>query len=238
MSKYKAILFDMDGTLLPMDMKTFTEGYFKFLSVKLMPFGLAPDKLIPAVWDGTGAMVKNDGSATNAEVFWNRFEEVTGIPKNEEIYSACEEFYGKEFHAAKQFTAENPLAIEAVKAAREAAPIVALATNPLFPMVGQKTRMSWIGLKEEDFDLVTSYESDRYCKPNPAYFVSVCERLGVKPEECLMIGNDEGEDMYAATLAGIKDCYLVTDTMIPNPKHPWEGPKGSFAEMVDMLKSL
>lgn len=236
MSKYKAILFDMDGTLLPMDMKTFTEGYFKFLCKKLSPFGIAPEKLVTAIWEGVAAMVKNDGTVNNEEVFWKRFEEVTGIKADKEITDTCLDFYGNEFHQAKQFTEENPLAVEAVKAAREAAPIVALATNPLFPMVGQKTRMSWIGLKAEDFDLVTSYESDCFCKPNPSYFISVCERLGVKPEECLIIGNDEGEDMYAATLAGIKDCYLVTDTMIPNPKHPWDGAKGTFAEMVDMLK--
>lgn len=238
MRNFKAILFDMDGTLLPMDMKTFTEGYFKFLCVKLAPFGIGPEKLIAAVWEGVNAMVKNDGAVKNEEVFWKRFEEVTGYQVNQEIVDTCQEFYGKEFHQAKKFTGENPLAVEAVKAARTAAPIVALATNPLFPMAGQKTRMSWIGLKAEDFDLVTSYESDTFCKPNPAYFISVCERLGVKPEECLMIGNDEGEDMYAASLAGIKDCYLVTDTMIPNPKHPWDGPKGTFSEMVEMLKNL
>ena len=52
-----------------------------------------------------------------------------------------------------------------------------------------------------------------------------------------MIGNDELEDMYAASNAGM-DCYLVTDCVIPSSEHPWEGPKGTFSEMVEMLKSL
>ncbi|MCQ2497125.1 MAG: HAD family hydrolase [Lachnospiraceae bacterium] len=238
MGKYKAILFDMDGTLLPMDMHKFTSGYFKFLAVKLAPFGISAEKLVPAIWDGTGAMVKNDGSVTNDVMFWKRFEEVTGIPAATGIKDVCDDFYSNEFMQAKQFTEENPLAVEAVRLAHKAAPIVALATNPIFPMCGQRSRMGWVGLSESDFDLVTSYETDSFCKPNPNYFTSVCERLGVKPEECLMVGNDEGEDMYAASLAGIKDCYLVTDTMIENPKHPWNGPRGTFAELIELLKGL
>ena len=34
-----AVLFDLDGTLLPMDMDEFTGGYFRFLAEKAAPFG-------------------------------------------------------------------------------------------------------------------------------------------------------------------------------------------------------
>lgn len=234
--KYKAILFDMDGTLLPMDMHTFTSGYFKGLTAKLAKYGIEPKALVDAVWAGTASMVKNDGSCKNEMAFWTTFEKITGLTMDE-VNADCLDFYGNEFEEAKIFTGENPLAVEAVKVAREKADIIALATNPLFPMVGQRTRMGWVGLKPEDFDLVTSYESDCFCKPNPKYFLSVCERLGVEPKECLMIGNDEGEDMYAGSLAGLH-CYLVTDSLIENKDHPWEGERGTFADMVEMLKNL
>lgn len=236
MKKYKAILFDMDGTLVPMDQEEFTHGYFKFLAKKLLPYGIEKEKLVPSIWEGTAAMVRNTGEKKNSEVFWDYFEQITGIGEAV-IGDACLDFYGNEFRQAKMFTQENPLAKEAVQVAHEKADFVALATNPLFPMVGQKTRMNWVGLSEEDFDLVTSYESDSYCKPNPQYFISVCERLGVEPKDCLLIGNDENEDMYAGTLAGL-NCYLVTDTRIASEKHPWTGESGTFAEMVEMLKAL
>lgn len=46
----KNILFDLDGTLLPMDMEKFTHGYFKRLVAKAAPRGYEPEKLIKSVW--------------------------------------------------------------------------------------------------------------------------------------------------------------------------------------------
>ena len=46
----RAILFDMDGTLLPMDTELFTRMYFKILTAKFAPFGYDPKALIDAVW--------------------------------------------------------------------------------------------------------------------------------------------------------------------------------------------
>ena len=39
----KTILFDLDGTLLPMDEKEFIKGYFGMLCAKLAPFGYKPN---------------------------------------------------------------------------------------------------------------------------------------------------------------------------------------------------
>ena len=233
----KAVLFDLDVTLLPMDQEQFTKGYFKELAAVLAPLGkIEPQALVAAVWDGTMAMVKNTGEAFNADVFWARFSAVTGL--DAAVYRpVCDHFYAHEFHNAKRFTWENSLAAEAVAMARQKGRKVILATNPLFPMVGQASRLSWIGLKPEDFDLVTSYESDRFCKPNPKYYESICERTGLAPQDCLMIGNDDNEDMYAATSVGMAG-YLVTDCRISSEAHPWNGAQGSFRELVEMLRTL
>ena len=234
--KYQAILFDMDGTLVPMDTDAFTKGYFKLLFRKLSRHGLDGAQFAKNMWAGVSAMVGNDGAATNEDRFWQVFCQLTGVDKDT-INADCLEFYGNEFQQARQFTGENPLAAEAVRLAREKAGKVILATNPMFPMVGQQTRMGWVGLKPSDFDLVTAYEYERFCKPNPMYYTSICQRMGLNPAQCLMIGNDENEDMYAGTQAGL-NCWLVTDWMIPCQAHPWNGPKGSFEETVQMLRSL
>lgn len=234
--RYKAVFFDLDGTLLPMDNEVFTKGYFKELAKKLSPLGLAPDALIAAVWAGTKAMVKNDGARQNVELFWETFAQVTA--KDVTSFRAqSDDFYVNEFHNARAYTSENPRAAEAIGAAHAAAEIVVLASNPLFPLTGQCSRLSWVGLEKSDFDYITAYESECFCKPNPAYYTALCEKLGVRPAECLMVGNDEREDMYAATLAGL-DGFYVTDCAIPCEEHPWNGKHGSFAELIAFLKTL
>ncbi len=236
MKKYDAVLFDLVGTLLPMNMDDFMQAYFKNLCVALAPYGFEPKALVDNIWAGTAAMVKNDGSRKNGEVFWEAFEKIAG----KDITAAkntCDEFYTKGFQNVKSATKSNPLAKNAVELARKAAGKVVLATNPLFPRQGQLTRISWIDLNEKDFDLITSYETDSYCKPNPMYYKSICERIGVAPERCLMVGNDEREDGYAAKAAGL-DTYLVTDCIIPSEKYPCECMRGSFGELCDFLEGL
>lgn len=236
MKRYQAILFDMDGTLLPMDMEAFIKAYFKALSAVFIPLGVMPDKLLEPFWAATKAMMKNDGSALNADVFWNTLCPMLGIPR-ETLEPLCDGFYRTGFLSARAATGENPLAKEAVRLAREKADHVVLATNPLFPMIAQEIRMGWVGLTPDDFDLVTHYASDRFCKPNPAYYLEICKRLNVDPRQCLMIGNDDREDMYAAQSVGM-DCYLITDCRLPMQESPWQGNMGSFGEMTAMLRSL
>lgn len=236
MPKYDAILFDLDGTLLPMETEAFARAYFGTLAQELADLCIPQETLIAAIWGGTKAMMKNDGARLNRDVLWDAFTAATGVSR-EAVEPRCEQFYQTGFHAARAATGPNPLAAEAVRIAREKAERVVLATNPLFPMAGQATRLSWLGLSPADFDLVTCYATDRFCKPNPAYFHDVCQRIGVAPAKCLMIGNDDREDMACAHAAGM-DAYLVTDCRIPCPDAPWDGPCGTFTQMLEMLKLL
>lgn len=232
----KAVLFDLDGTLLPMDQEDFIKAYFTELSKVACNDKLDPKTLNEMIWASTKAMVTNDGSRKNMDAFWESFEKTLG-EDCKRVKTACDGFYSTDFHKVKVITKENPLAKKAVELAKGNGRKVVLATNPLFPMDGQKTRISWIGLTEDDFEFITSYETDSYCKPNPQYFVSICERLGVKPEECLMVGNDEREDMYAASSIGM-NCFLVTDCMIEYDEHHWNGERGSFEDLIHKLEGM
>nr|MBR4281772.1 HAD family hydrolase [Clostridia bacterium] len=234
--RYQAILFDLDGTLLPMELEAFAKLYIGALARELAPFGLTPETLLKPFWAATKAMMVNTTGKLNADVFWETFSGMTGIARNA-VEPVCDAFYNVGFQAARAATRENPLAKEAVRLAHEKADKVVLATNPLFPMAGQKTRLSWLGLSPEDFDLVTCYTSDRHCKPNPAYFADVCERLNLDPKQCLMIGNDDREDMQCASSLGM-DCYLVTDCRLVDKDNPWTGTMGAFTEMLEMLQKL
>ena len=234
--RYQAILFDLDGTLLPMDLEPFAKIYFGALAKELAPFGLTPETLFKPFWAATKAMMVNTSGKTNADVFWETFSGLTGVDRTQ-VESVCDAFYNEGFQAARAATKENPLAREAVRIAREKADKVILATNPLFPMAGQATRLNWLGLTPDDFDLVTCYTTDKFCKPNPAYFHDVCRRMDIDPAKCLMIGNDDREDMHCATAAGMA-AYLVTDCRLIDKENPWQGAQVTFNDMLEMLKRL
>jgi FMN phosphatase YigB (HAD superfamily) len=104
-------------------------------------------------------------------------------------------------------------------------------------MQAQLERLSWLGLSAEDFDHITSYDNSRYCKPNPEYYREICRVIGVHPEDCLMIGNDESDDMKGASLAGM-ECFLVTDHRIMSEHFMWTGERGSFEQALRMIERM
>ena len=92
----KNIFFDLDGTLLPMDEEKFTKAYFSLLAKAVAPLGYESEKLINAVWKGTAAMYKNDGSVTNEQAFWREFGNIYG-EKGLSDKPAFDKFYKTEF---------------------------------------------------------------------------------------------------------------------------------------------
>lgn len=234
--KLTTILFDLDGTLLPMDNDAFTKGYFKLLAAKLSPHGYEPKQLVDAIWAGTAAMVKNDGTRSNEEAFWKKFADIYG-EKMLADKPLFDEFYEKEFQAAKGFCGFNPNAAIAVHTAKEMGMRVALAANPIFPAVATERRIRWAGLEPEGFELYTTYESIGFCKPNPDYYLEIAARLGVEPEQCLMVGNDVTEDMVAESI-GMR-VFLLTDCLINKErKNIAEYPRGSFAQLIQFIDTL
>lgn len=225
------ILFDLDGTLLPMSTAEFTGAYFKLLAQKAAPSGYEPEVLTAAVWKGTKAMIKNDGAMKNDRRFWKTFAGELG-EQVLDMRPVFDRFYGEEFHGAKAATGENPWARKAVDGLKAKGYTLILATNPLFPAVGVATRLSWVGLRPEDFIAVTSYEGCSYCKPNPDYYRELLAQTGRRPAQCLMVGNDAAEDALAAGQAGI-GCYLITDCLENPGGVDIEGfQKGSFQEFL------
>lgn len=231
----KTILFDLDGTLLPMDQDAFTRGYFKLLAKKLAPHGYDPGALVDHIWAGTAAMVKNDGSRPNEAAFWETFAGIYGQERVQNDMPLFDAFYQVEFQQAKSLCGVNPKARETVEACKAAGYQVALATNPIFPTYATESRIRWAGLAPEDFVLYTTYENIGYSKPNPAYYREVAALLGCRPEDCLMVGNDVDEDMIGAQAAGMNG-FLLTDCLINREgKETSLYPQGGFEELMAFL---
>lgn len=232
----KAVLFDLDGTLLPMDYDGFLKLYFGNLAKRLAGYGYDPDVLVKNIWTGTKAMVMNDGSCMNETKFWDVFAEIYGVDVLQDKV-LFDDFYREDFIKAKEACGFDPMAKETVELVKKQGMKTALATNPIFPMVATRQRIAWAGLEKEDFELCTTYENIGVSKPNPAYYTEIAKRLHVTPEECLMVGNDVSEDMVA------KQCgmqvFLLTDCLLNKNSEDISGyPQGGFEKLQEFIKML
>ena len=232
----KAILFDLDGTLLPMEQSEFIKGYFGGLTGRLAPRGYEPQAIVDAIWRGTAAMVKNTGEKRNEEVFWDAFAGIFGEKIREE-YPVFDAFYEEDFPKVQAYCGFDARARTVIDTVKEKGFRTALATNPLFPSVATENRIRWAGLEPSDFELYTTYENSRHCKPNPDYYRDVLEELGLLPEECLMVGNDVDEDMIAQTL-GMR-VFLLTPCLINKSGADISVyPNGDFDGLIAYIRAL
>jgi len=233
---YKTLLFELDGTLLPMDLDAFLKAYFHGIARKFAHL-LPPDKLISDILHGTTSMVMNcDRNCTNREAFWTDFAARAGSPAGV-LEPMFDEFYERDFPSLKQVTGANPLARPLMESLFRKGFRVAITTNPIFPERAIRERLRWLEIDDLPFDLVTTYELMHFCKPNPDYYREVLELLAAAPGDCLMVGNDVEEDLAAGSL-GIKT-FLVEDCLL-NPKNlPIRADyRGSFTDLVAYLDDL
>jgi len=232
----KYVLFDLDGTLLPLDTDKFVKGYLKALSEK-MANRIEPELFIPKLLSATEAMVLNLENKTNEEVFAEHFFKDC-LEDKDNILQQFEEFYLNEFKSLQVHSARHDSNIlEMLDYLKSKGAGVIIATNPLFPLVAVKERLRWIDIEEYEFDLITSYEKMKYCKPHLQYYEQILEELNAKPEDCLMVGNDMQEDMVASKL-GMKT-FLLEGYLIDRKTSYFEPTyRGSLLDLQDCIVSL
>lgn len=234
----KAILFDLDGTLLPMDQDLFLRDYFRLLCAYMAPCGYEPQRLIRETMVATEAMLQNDGSRTNEERFWEVFSaEYDGERDVAADRARFEAFYETEFAENAAFGRQNSDAIALIRDLRKAGVPIALATNPVFPTSAVAIRIRAAGLSPDDFLHITSYENTSFAKPSLGYYRAVAAKLSIPEENCLMVGNDPEDDLPAA-LTGMQ-VFLLTDCLVNRNNLPFDSyPHGDFPALRAYLQSI
>lgn len=226
-----AILFDLDGTLLDVDIDVFMRRYFDALEeYSKEVFGSRAAAAMDGLWQATRAMMSDHPAETNQEAFYRVFLDVAGIDLREE-WPIYQRFYEERFDGLKDGLGPAKGAEQAVTLAAELGLRIAIATNPLFPRIAIEKRLAWAGFPVPPGELVTTWENMRACKPSHAYYRQIADELSLDAAECLMVGDDPVLDLPAADV-GMRT-FHVSGTPHPSASHG-----GTLEDLARLLPRL
>ena len=234
---YKAIFFDLDGTLLPMDVDHFLRGYFESLAKCAAQHGYNPQDMCECVGKAVNYVAYGKEPGTlNSEVFWSNFRQLWGpVSFREEAF--FETFYETTYNEIAEGCQANPAAARAINALKAKGYPLYLTTMPLFPQIAVEKRLEWAGVDPGAFEYITCYDNSTAVKPSHHYYLENIARVGLDPSNILMVGNNTKEDLVAMELG--LDGYLVTDYLInPNDYDIDQVKHGSLADFADFAESL
>lgn len=235
---YKAVFFDLDGTLLPVDMDAFLQAYFKALGKYAAEHGQEPKQFTDALNKGVFAMIKEEGGR-NDERFWQTFCSVLGISESEmpAYEQLMEGFYNTAFDELGALITPTPESAKVINLLKEKGYRLYLTTMPLFPRIAVEKRVQWAGCDLQAFERITTYDNSTSTKPHLEYYRENVEAIGLKPEEILMVGNNTREDLSAMKLG--LDGYLVTDWLLNPDGFDIDSVKhGSMADFLKFVEDL
>jgi FMN phosphatase YigB (HAD superfamily) len=232
----RAVLFDLDGTLLQVEMDSFIPAYVEGLASHFSDV-TSRRQFADAMVRATFALLRgSDDKRTNQHLFLQMLEQQVGIAPT--MFAERFARYANDgMHGLK------PL-IEPLELARELLSLcfardwkVIIATNPVFPRALVDARLRWGGLDDFPYHLVTSYENTRFCKPHPGYFLDILESFDLRADECVMVGNDTEHDL-AAGRVGIPT-YLVDTWLVDRLGNGYHYDyRGDHASLLAFLKEI
>ena len=232
----KAVLFDLDGTLLDIDMNAFLLDYFRLIAqmAEERDFGNGKE-LVAQIWRSTDVMIhEHSPDMFNEEIFMSDFLAHWGGPEHE-VRPFFDEFYEKVYPRLYYHGKEFPLVPQLVREIIEQGYQVVIATQSVFPRTAIQERMDWAGVGHYPYSYVTCYENMHYCKPYVDYYLEIAKNIGVVPEECIMVGNDTGEDLPAGKIG--MQTYLIEDRLIDKEPVSCEPDwRGTWSELFELLK--
>lgn len=211
---FRALLLDLDGTLLDLDMDAFIPYYMGRLAKRFAHL-LPPQQFVQYVLKATGAMINNlDPTVTNQTAFFQAFLPLIGRPLAE-LEPTFADFYAREFPTLGQQARPVPGMRAFLEEALRRGMDLVVATNPLFPREAIYARLRWAGLEDLPWKLVTTYEHMHFCKPHAGYFREIMDRIGREPQDCLMVGNDVQLDLPAEDI-GLRSFLLLREGAAAN----------------------
>lgn len=241
----KAVLLDLDDTLLGNPTEQFVKAYLGLLSQSLgQSF---PPEVMQGLMVATHAVAhKRDPLRTNEEAFYEAIAPYL-LAGRDAFDPPVAEFYRAVFPGLRAHTTERPFVRGMVEWLIGEGYQVVVATNPFFPRVAIEQRLAWAGLPAGviPFALVTTLENMHFCKPHPEYYEEILARIGVQADEAIMIGDDWQNDIVPAWQAGLNTFWAPTNgtepVAVPPVMPDGSGALEDFARLIQnagWLRSL
>lgn len=231
----KAVLLDLDDTLLGNPTEQFVKSYLGMLSQSLGES--FPPEVMQGLMLATRAVAhKRDPLRTNEEAFYETLAPC--LPTDRDGFDVpVAEFYRSVFPGLRPLTTQRPFVRGMVEWLIGEGYQVVVATNPFFPRVAIAQRLEWAGLPIDviPFALVTTLENMHFCKPRPEYYEEILARIGVQADEAIMIGDDWENDIAPAWAVGLNTFWAptVSEPVVVPPVAPdGMGTLEDFARLI------
>jgi FMN phosphatase YigB (HAD superfamily) len=210
----KAVLFDLDDTLLDINLTAFVSRYMLGLSGILGLISRMPGPVLQPALVLSYLAVNSQNREdlfTNEQLLHKHFKRFTGIPLEDPTISEAircfESTVVDGYRDGIVHARPREGMSRAVERVHELGLICALASNPIFSSEIDRVRIGWAGVSENDFTAISTITNSRRCKPSAVYYQDFIAGLGVSPTECLMVGNDATRD-FARPDIGLRTLYV------------------------------
>ncbi len=235
--KVEVILFDLDGTLLRVQMDQFIPRYVERLAAFCAPL-VKPRRFSRAMIEAIRSLISEEGNGlcSNEERLFAVLKEQLGVAETLLIES-LEHYAAHHLDELQHLVHPIPLAQRILKDCHCRDIPMVLATNPVFPRFMIEARMEWGGVDRSFFRHITTYENSRYCKPQAGYFREIAALLNVPPQRCLMVGNDSSHDLAAAAVG--MQTFLVDTWLVERDDKRWPSHyRGDHRVLQQFLEQL
>lgn len=206
----KAVLLDLDNTLLLNPDRRFAVAYLQSIDTHFESLWGQPH-LSQVVMQGLATMLgSRDMQQTNTTVALEAIREAVGRSVDE-VQAAFDQFYSQRYPQLADCIEPVAAAPGLIQYLRQQDIAVVIATNPIYPEKAVQQRMAWANLPDDKdiYALITHGDNMHFAKPNAAYYGEILARVGIEPDEAIMIGDSQENDIQPAAQIGIHTYHIT-----------------------------
>jgi len=232
----KAVLIDMDDTLLRLDTQAFTRRYMEPLAQFVIArSGVTADQYRTAFSASIRAVTAGrDPLMFNRETMDNPLR--AGLNVTPEQYRAItDEFFATHYRGLREGSSPALGAEHLIEFLKARGLRVIVATNPLFNTPATEERLRWAAIDPAAVDFITTADNMHFVKPSLHYYLEILARFGLAPEDALMVGDDLSNDIAPAALVGLATFHVRWNTTVSNQKSDPLAHSGTLGEVARLI---